>query len=197
MKILEEIGLLLVSGVEIPDLYRLIAKRNPKGSWWGDAAGQEIFAVSEMLGERPDVTVTKLISGKVTFVHRKLWPKLVAVGKAREDWQMKNLTQAAKFMLRQVDKDGTLVTNKLGPEFGPKPGETAKELELKLLIHSDQFHSESGHHLKLIETWDHWAKRVRLRSNDIESSRARNFFEKRIEEINYKYSGCGKLPWQP
>ena len=111
MNILEESGLLLVMGLEIPDVCRLVTSQKIKGSWWGDPAGQEIFAVSEMLSDHTDITVTKLISGKVTFVHRKLWQKLVAVGKARDDWQMLNLTRQGKLLLRQLDKEGQLLTN--------------------------------------------------------------------------------------
>lgn len=197
MNILEESGLLLVMGLEIPDVCRLVTARRIKGSWWGDPAGQEIFAVSEMLSDHADITVTKLISGKVTFVHRKLWQKLVAVGKDRDDWQMRNVTSQGKLLLRQLDKEGRLLTNKLGTSFGKTPGDTARELELKLLIHSDQIHTESGSHAKILETWEHWAKRVGLRAKSPDAATARRFFEKRIQEINNKYAGFGRLPWQP
>jgi hypothetical protein len=196
MNILEDTGLLLLQGLEIPDVCRLIASKRIKGSWWGDPLGPKIFALSEMLSDHSEVTVTKLISGKVTFVHRHLWQKLIAVGSARDDWQMKRLTAQGKLLLRQLDKDGCVRTDKLGPAFGKKPGDVARELELKLLIHSDQFHTESGFHTKLLETWGHWRKRTGLRNKSIESWRAQNFFEKRLEEINKKYSGCGRLPWQ-
>src|SRR4030095_5634564 len=196
MYILEDTGFLLLQGQEIPDVCRLIASKKIKGSWWGDPLGTEIFAVSEMLSDHPDVTVTKLIAGKVTFIHRNLWQKLIVVGSARDDWQMKRLTVQGQFLLRQLDKEGCVRTDKLGPAFGKKPGDIARELELKLLIHSDQFHTESGFHTKLLETWEHWRKRMGLRNTSIEARRAQNFFEKRLEEINKKYSGCGRLPWQ-
>jgi hypothetical protein len=197
INLLEDTGLLHLMGSEIPDVCRLVTSERIKGSWWGDPAGHEIFAISEMLADHPDITVTKLISGKVTFVHRKLWQKLVAVGRARDEWQMRNLTSQGRLLLRRIDKEGSLITNKLGPSFGKKPGDTARELELRLLIHSDQIHTESGSHAKILETWEEWAKRVGLRKRPLESSTARRFFEKRIEEINNKYSGCGRLPWQP
>ena len=197
MKILEESGLLLVMGLEIPDVCRLVTSRRIKGSWWGDPAGQEIFAVSEMLSDHADITVTKLISGKVTFVHRKLWQKLVAVGKARDEWQMRNVTSQGKLLLRQLDKEGQLITNKLGSSFGKRPGDTARELELRLLVHSDQVHTDSGSHAKILETWEHWAKRIGLRGKSLDSEHARRFFEKRIDEINKKNAGFGRLPWQP
>jgi hypothetical protein len=189
IRILEDVGLLREY-----DVCRIVTQREIRGSWWGDPASHEIFALNEQLFDHPDVTVTKLISGKITFVHRKLWQKLVAVGSAREDWQIEKLSPSAKLLLRQLDKNGSLLTNQLGPRFGPKPGDTARELELKLLIHSEQQHSESGAHTKLLETWEHWSNRVGVKSKPIESSRARNFFEKRLLEINDQFV-C-MLPWQ-
>jgi hypothetical protein len=198
MNILEETGLLQQRGSDIPDVCRIIQPNPIKGSWWGDPLGQQIFAVTEMLSDHPDVTVTKLVSGKVTFVHRGLWSKLVAVGKARDDWQMQSLSPDAKLLLREIDKSGSIRTDQLGygPKFGKKPGTTALELELRLLIHSEQFHTETGYHTKLLETWDTWAKRMKLRSKIIESWRAKNFFEKRVEELNTNPYRSDHLPWQ-
>jgi len=196
MNILENNGLLLLRGREIADICGLVTSQRIKGSWWGDPAGPEIFALGEMLSDHPDVTVTKLITGKVTFVHRSLWQRLIAVGIAREEWQMKSLSAPATLLLRKLDKEGSIVTGKLGKSFGEKTGDAARELELKLLIHSEQFHTESGFHAKLLETWEHWATRMKIRNKQIEPGKARDFFEKRLEEIR-KDSGLGRLPWQP
>lgn len=196
MSILKESGLLIVMGLEFPDVCRLVTNEKLKGSWWGSSAGPEIFAIGEMLSDHNDVTVTKLISGKVTFVHRQLWQQLVAVGNARDDWQLKHLTAPGKFLLKQLDQEGSLVTNTLGPQLGKKAGNVARELELKLLLHSNQFHTERGLHAKRLETWNHWAKRISLKQKLIEPSKARSIFEQRVEEINRTHSGFGRLPWQ-
>lgn len=191
---LSEIGFLLVSGGEIPDVRGLIGGKG-KGSWWADEAAHDIFAVNEMLEDHPDVAVTKLISGKVTFVHRKLWPKLFAVATARDDWQLRGLSVPAQLLLRELDKKGSLFTHKLPKSSGPKVGETARELELRLLIHSEQIHTESGSHAKLVETWENWATRVSFKYRPLDPSRARGFLEKRLNEVNKEYSGTGRLPW--
>ncbi len=196
MKILEDTGLLLLQGSDIPDVCHLVAKRRINQSWWGDPLGPQIFAVSEMLSDHPDVTIAKLVSGKVTFVHRSLWQKLFAVGNARDDWQTIKLSAQGRLLLGQVDKEGALRTDKLGPTFGTKPGDVARELELRLLIHSEQFHTESGHHTKLLETWETWRLRMGLRKKSLESGRARNFFEKRVEALNKNFWRFGFLPWQ-
>jgi hypothetical protein len=61
----------------VPNLAEAIAGEPIRGSWWGHAKGHEIFAVLEEISDRDDVLVCKLVEGKVTFVHRRLWPALV------------------------------------------------------------------------------------------------------------------------
>ena len=61
----------------VPSLAEAIAGGPIRGSWWGHPKGQEIFRLAEAVSENPDVLVCKLISGKVTYVHRRLWPALV------------------------------------------------------------------------------------------------------------------------
>ncbi len=48
-----------------------------RGSWWGHEKGHEIFAVCSYVRESGDVLVCKWIEGKVTYVHRRLWPAVV------------------------------------------------------------------------------------------------------------------------
>ena len=50
-----------------------------RGSWWAHARGREIFAVTRALRNHPDVLVCRLVGGKITYVHRRLWPALVAM----------------------------------------------------------------------------------------------------------------------
>ena len=192
---LTDIGFLLVSGSEIPDVRELITDKRSKGSWWADSAAHEIFAVNELLEDHLDVIITKLISGKVTFVHRKLWRELFAVASAREDWQLRGLSVPAQSLLRELDKVGSLFTHKLPKSSGPKPGEIARELDLRLLIHSEQIHTESGSHAKLVETWEAWARRVNFKYRPLDPVRARHALEKRLDEVNKEYSGHGRLPW--
>lgn len=57
------------------------------GSWWGHARGKEFFRLTRQVRSDPDVLVCSVVAGKVTYVHRRLWPALVrlasAVGAAR------------------------------------------------------------------------------------------------------------------
>jgi hypothetical protein len=48
-----------------------------QGSWWAHAKGNEIYAVADAISDSDDVLVCKLVDGKITYVHRRLWPALV------------------------------------------------------------------------------------------------------------------------
>lgn len=60
-----------------PSLAELIAGTPIRGSWWSHAKGREIFAITRAVRDSDDVLVCRLVDGKVTFVHRRLWPALV------------------------------------------------------------------------------------------------------------------------
>jgi len=61
----------------VPSLAEAIAGGPIRGGWWGHPKGREIFRVCEALCDSPEVLVCKLVDGKVTYVHRRLWPALV------------------------------------------------------------------------------------------------------------------------
>lgn len=61
----------------VPSLAEEIAGGPIRGSWWGHPKGHEIFRVAESICDSDEVLVCKLIEGKVTYVHRRLWPALV------------------------------------------------------------------------------------------------------------------------
>jgi hypothetical protein len=45
----------------------------------GHPAGHEIFAALNDLADSPDVVRTRLVNGRVTLIHRRVWPALVRV----------------------------------------------------------------------------------------------------------------------
>ncbi len=80
MAALVEHGMLLQSARgPLPNVAELVAGEPIRGSWWGHPLGHAIFAELQLLDESPDVVRLRLISGKVTFVHRRLWPALVRI----------------------------------------------------------------------------------------------------------------------
>lgn len=60
-----------------PSLAELVAGEPIRGSWWRHPKGREIFAITRALRESDEVLVCRLVEGKVTYVHRRLWPALV------------------------------------------------------------------------------------------------------------------------
>ena len=61
----------------VPSLAEAIVGGPIRGSWWGHPKGKEIFHAAQAVCESPDVLVCKLVGGKITYVHRRLWPALV------------------------------------------------------------------------------------------------------------------------
>jgi hypothetical protein len=70
----------------VPSVAEAIAGEPLRGSWWAHPKGHEIFAVTRGIRDSDDVLVCRLIKGKITFVHRRLWPALVrAAGRLPSD----------------------------------------------------------------------------------------------------------------
>jgi hypothetical protein len=61
----------------VPSLAETIVGGPVRGSWWAHPKGREIYDVADAISESDDVLVCKLVDGKVTYVHRRLWPALV------------------------------------------------------------------------------------------------------------------------
>jgi hypothetical protein len=192
---LQEDGLLLLSDPVLPSVSGIIAGEKIRGSWWSHELGQTIFTVSEMIEDHQDVMIMKLISQKVTFVHRELWSHIYSIGVARENWQLKKLTPKARRALNILDAAGSLYSYKLKNAFAPVGPDIARELEARLLAHAEQVHTESGKHARLIETWPVWAARAGFRARAGDPVAARRLLEQRLADINKKSKGLGKLPW--
>jgi len=193
---LQEDGLLLLSDPELPSVSGIIAGEKIRGSWWSHELGQTIFTVSEMIEDHKDVLIVKLISRKVTFVHRDLWNEIYSIGIAREPWQFKKLSPKGRRFLKVVDGVGLTYTYDVRTSFTPIPADVARELETRLLVHTEQVHTETGKHARVIETWPSWAVRADFRARAIDPVIARQSVEQRLADMNKKYNGRGKLPWQ-
>jgi hypothetical protein len=61
----------------VPRMTEIIAGEAIKGSWWAHPKGKEIFRVFQVLEDSADILVCRVVGGKVTFVHRRLWPALI------------------------------------------------------------------------------------------------------------------------
>lgn len=194
---LKQTGFLLESDPKLPSVATLIAGEPLRGSWWSHPRAQEIFQVNEKLDDHNDVLITKLISGKVTFVHRKLWSELAAIGDSREPWQLQKLADPARTLLKQVEAAGSLTTGQITWPRNQKMklGDAARELEKRLLIVGTQFHSESGAHEKQLQTWEHWLTQKNFKPKRTSSEKAKHLLEAKLQKLNIEFSAAGFLPW--
>ena len=195
---LRRYGVLLESDPLLPSVVSLVAGEPIRGSWWSHPRGEAIFRVTRQLADHPDVLVTKLISGKVTYVHRRLWPALLAAGTAQDAWQRRSLSLEARSVLDMLSRTGELRTADIPWTGGNKksaPGETARELERRLLVHSEEVHTSTGAHGKRLETWELWAKRAGFVGEKTTPERAKEELEQALEGLNRRFGANGRLPW--
>jgi hypothetical protein len=61
----------------VPNLAEFVAGAPIRGSWWGHPKGKAIFAAANRVVDSGEVLVCRLVGGKVTFIHRRLWPALI------------------------------------------------------------------------------------------------------------------------
>jgi hypothetical protein len=66
----------------LPNLAEHVAGEPIRGTRWGHPAGHEIVAVLTRVLSSPDVIATRLVNGKITLIHRRLWPALVRIATA-------------------------------------------------------------------------------------------------------------------
>ncbi|TRZ56588.1 MAG: hypothetical protein D4S02_15255 [Rhodocyclaceae bacterium] len=77
-----EYGVVLVSAKgSVPRLTEAIVGEPIKGSWWAHPQSHRIFAILGIVTESEHILVCRLVNGKLTLVHRRLWPWLVALAK--------------------------------------------------------------------------------------------------------------------
>jgi hypothetical protein len=148
-------GLLLKQDKRLPNVVTLLTGEALSTSWWSHPKGRLIFAVLSKLSEHPDVLFTKLLYGKVTLVHRQLWPALVAVASEGAPWQLSGLSEAGEKLLSEIAESRGVVRS---------TGPVVKELELRLLAHAEEVHTESGRHETELEPWPAWRRRMKINS---------------------------------
>ena len=73
----------------VSSLAELIAGEPIQGSWWGHRKAAQIFRCSRAIRDSGDVLVCRLIGGKVTYVHRRIWPALITL---REQFDLARLS---------------------------------------------------------------------------------------------------------
>ena len=90
----------------VPSVAAAIAGEPIRGSWWAHPLSHEIFELTQTIRRREDVLVCRLVNGKVTFVHRRLWPALVRAAKRFPKKQLAQVeevhTDSGRHVAREV-----------------------------------------------------------------------------------------------
>jgi len=194
---LSEIGFLLESDPCLPSVCSIVTGERMRRSWWSHPLAHAIFSVNEQLDDHKDILVTKLISGKVTFLHRKLWSRIFTIGSSRGDWQLQALKKETVKLLEMVNAAGEIRTDLIdwSQHSGLKPGQAARQLEEKLLVVSSQVHTDKGKHAKLLQTWEHWKGNIRYEPNQMPVDVAMSSVESLLQDLNDRFGGKARLPW--
>jgi hypothetical protein len=198
LAVLDRDGLLLMTDASLPSLVALVAGGPIGGSWWGHPRGGEIYHLANALAHQPDVMLVKLVAGKKTFVHRRLWPAVVAVGQARERWQLDGLSEAYLALLAVLDDVGRLAWDEVPPLLPPsagRPTEAVNALESRLLIHTSELHTPSGAHARNLETWSSLGSRVGITPPLPSVADGKRQLEFALAELEGDRATRARLPW--
>jgi hypothetical protein len=183
---LREFDLLLDTDPKFPNVTGLLAGETVRGSWWAHPKAHEMYRVASELRGHPDILAIKLVSGKITFIHRPLWMAVFAIGTAREPWQMRGLSRDASALLRKTDQEASLTAS----------GDAVRELEARLLVHAQSVHTERGFHRKEVQSWKAWADSAQLGPVALTPAEGKTRLESVVARLNKQFGARGTLPWQ-
>jgi len=180
----------LTRSARVPSVVEAVAGGPIRGSWWGHPAGRRIFAFASTLAASPEVLTTKLVDGKVTFVHRALWPALLRIV-TDPGWRAaaeRRLAPLARRLLGAVERSGELRLDHwdAGRRFGRRALAGARlELERAVLVLGTEVHTEMGSHAIALRSWS------RVLDPGLRREVDRQTFDEAIRGIE---AACGKLP---
>jgi hypothetical protein len=119
-------------------LVERVAGEPVRGSWWGHPKSHEIFRALEALHGDKAVFLCKLLAGKQTYVHRRLWPALLRVQSEASLWPV--LSPAGRQLLLRVEREETVQAT----------GRLRLELEQSLRVVAHSLHTASGAHAAVL-----------------------------------------------
>ncbi|MEX2524729.1 MAG: hypothetical protein WD750_07205 [Gammaproteobacteria bacterium] len=105
----------------VPSLAEKIAGAPIRGSWWTHPRNHDIFRVTRAVRDTPDILVCRLVAGRITYVHRRLWPSLVRLA---DRFPLDRLAQLHEI---HTDSGRHVIEKIVFPEW--VPSETTAEAE--------------------------------------------------------------------
>ena len=192
-------GLLLESDPRLPSVTAIVAGRPIRSSWWGNPDARGTYQVLQVLEDHPHAMRTKLVDGKVTYVHRDLWPALLGVAVGDEAWQSRGLPDAARWLLDEVNAHGEVRLDLLTPPAAVRRKallEAARDLERRLLVQGTEMHTERGAHARVLETWQQWQTAPDHHVVPLTAAEGRALLASRLAQLNAACGASARLPWQ-
>ena len=102
---IREHGVVLEAGRgPIRSLAEVVAGGPIRGSWWSHPRGKEIFRITRAVRASSQILVCRLVAGKITFVHKRLWPALIRMSDRFKPSQLARLHEEHTDLGRHVVK---------------------------------------------------------------------------------------------
>jgi hypothetical protein len=190
----DRIGLLLQHDKALPSATTIIAGAPITGSWWGHPKGKRIYDVLESLSDGPLALCVKLVNGKRTYVHPRLWTAFLVLATHREERASQNLSPLARVVLDRVKVSGRVGVEALAGEGVASARDltrAAGEIEDRLLLHVGSVHAASGAHYKVLETWSGWAEAKAVQKGSVSVTTATGLLRAAVDEL---FRGAKGLP---
>jgi hypothetical protein len=198
---LERIGILLEHDAELPSVTAIVAGGPIRGSWWGHPLGHRIYDLLGQLADRSGRLAAKIVNGKITYVHPRLWDAFLTVAADARPERLRGLSPLALGIRDEVMHAGEIRADQL-PTWGPgaRPAreitQAIRDLETRLLLHTGNVHTESGAHAKVLMTWAAWAagRGVKI-SSTTPLGAARAALDRAVDALRQDSSRQVKIPW--
>jgi len=157
-----------------------------RGSWWGHPKGSLMFDLANVLHDSRDVVAARLLEGKVTFIHKSLWPALVRVVSDGE-WRQSSLRRFGsleKRILSAVEAKGRVEADRLTAAKGDRKlfKKAIDRLAGGMALLTANVHTEKGSHAMILTSWSEWA------TAPTRAAARRLEFDKALETLR---SACG------
>jgi hypothetical protein len=197
---LERFGLLLEHDKELPSVTTIVAGEPIAGSWWGHPLGHQIYELIGQFSERSGVLWTKIVNGKVTYVHPRLWSAFLTIADADPAARLAQVSTEAAALYASVKKHGPLRADapQVPPALSSKPRELSKAiraLEGRLLVQTDSLHTESGAHVKVLRTWSQWRGEHAVRVEPLPVADAKVALDAALAGLCRGSASKPKVPW--
>lgn len=195
---LDRIGLLLQHDAQLPSVTAIVAGEPIRGSWWGHPRGHEIFELLHEFSERSGGLAAKIVNAKITYVHPRLWPAFLKVVHTQNGKTTDGLSKTAVALRQRVLREGVVRADDLRISDDQPAREVTKairELESRLLVHSESVHTESGAHEKVLQSWDGWAAAHGCATPTLSLESAKTELAEAVDRLARDATRKPKLPW--